>query len=457
MSGSKRWKVPRKTASKSSFNHSHSDSSSLDNNSRPPPSPPTRLPNEDPTAATAIVDFGSGSTLVTHAGPPTVGSNSSIDSVSTGLTPSPSTTPPKKTWEKNYKSFLKRSSKNPKPPAPSSSGARLQHATSIKPVSRHNQNEKATRCFSQNENASAILSESHSHQQIFSAQISGDLGLSLADGFEDLGSTMVTNNRSSNVIKQSSMGAPPSPSKHKESNLRGGTFFKRLRNKTKSVDNLDNSMRRGIDRKSPTNTPPGSASSTPIHKHSPALSLGGVTTMQDGMEKAAMLSELLFPPTLSSSMSFGSHDKLKSGRLIPPPSILSQGNLKEDDNLDQARHHGHTVSLAPSTTSLQQSPGSPKPSLFSRVQSMGSNHIIPEGEPVIDHNKEEELIREKRKAFTDFHNMGVDSSSAYLGDESSLHRHSVFLSSMAYPAGSAGGKGEHITCFQHLHCNNFLF
>jgi hypothetical protein len=73
---------------------------------------------------------------------------------------------------------------------------------------------------------------------------------------------------------------------------------------------------------------------------------------------------------------------------------------------------------------------------------MGSNLIIPEGEPAIINNKDDQLLREKRKAFTDFHNMGIDSSSAYLGDESSLHRHSVFLSSMAYPAGSAGGKGE---------------
>ena len=58
---------------------------------------------------------------------------------------------------------------------------------------------------------------------------------------------------------------------------------------------------------------------------------------------------------------------------------------------------------------------------------------------------DEEYIRDRRKAFTDFHSMGVDSSSAYLGDELSLHKNSVFLSSMAYPAGSAGGKGEPIT------------
>lgn len=73
---------------------------------------------------------------------------------------------------------------------------------------------------------------------------------------------------------------------------------------------------------------------------------------------------------------------------------------------------------------------------------MVSNLHIPEGEPVVAHDKQGEILREKRKAFTDFHNMGIDSSSAYLGDESSLHKHSGFLSSMAYPAGSAGGKGE---------------
>jgi hypothetical protein len=54
----------------------------------------------------------------------------------------------------------------------------------------------------------------------------------------------------------------------------------------------------------------------------------------------------------------------------------------------------------------------------------------------------EHQYREQRKVFTNLHNSGNDSTSAYLGDEISLHRNSVFLSSMAYPAGSAGGKGE---------------
>jgi hypothetical protein len=74
---------------------------------------------------------------------------------------------------------------------------------------------------------------------------------------------------------------------------------------------------------------------------------------------------------------------------------------------------------------------------------MSSTINIPEEEPsVVNHDEED--IRDCRKAFTDFHNMGVDSSSAYLGDELSLHKNSFFLSSMAYPAGSAGGKGERV-------------
>jgi hypothetical protein len=52
----------------------------------------------------------------------------------------------------------------------------------------------------------------------------------------------------------------------------------------------------------------------------------------------------------------------------------------------------------------------------------------------------EQYHREQRKVFTTLHNTGNDSTSAYLGDEISLHRHSVFLSSMAYPAGSAKGE-----------------
>ncbi|KAL7470015.1 hypothetical protein ACHAXS_010262 [Conticribra weissflogii] len=154
----------------------------------------------------------------------------------------------------------------------------------------------------------------------------------------------------------------------------------------------------------------------------------------------------------------------------------SYNSQRNKDTLDQPRHRGHALS------------SDSKHLLFSRVASMGSNLTIREGhEGVIAtnhhtigsstnprpmHNRsttmgipsyldsgqtsesyqvgivnteEEELIRERKKAFTDFHNMGIDSSSAYLGDDPSLHhKHSsIFLSSMAYPAGSAGGKGEY--------------
>lgn len=153
-----------------------------------------------------------------------------------------------------------------------------------------------------------------------------------------------------------------------------------------------------------------------------------MATTQEGLEKAAMLSELLFPPTLTSSSSLGPHHR--------PMPVSSLGNLN-DGNLDRPRHRGHSVSIAPSAVTATSTA---IPSSFSRVQSMGSNLVIPEGEPVINHSKEKNPETEKRKAFTDFHNNSKDSGSAYLGDESSLHRHSVFLSSMAYPAGSAGGK-----------------
>ncbi|KAL7543707.1 hypothetical protein ACHAXR_013201 [Thalassiosira sp. AJA248-18] len=443
MSGPKRWvssKVHRKNTSKSSIN-SNISSSPLDD--RHPPSPPTRLTQEDTTADTAIVDFGSGSTFSTHNIPATIGSHSSIDSISTGL-PSPSTTPPKKTWEKNYKSFLKRSGKHSKVPA-SSSGARIQHTVQhtvpIKPLPRYNNHSKTVK--SSSENATDLLSKSHRQQYLLSIQNYEDLGPSLADGFEDH-APRKSRSVSTDDIKLSPVKAPSSPSKSKESGARGGVFFKRLRSKTKSVDGLDGTMRKGVDRKSPTNTPPGSAASTPStpnNKYSSlTTSLGSVTTLQEGIEKAAMLSDFLSPPNLLSSSSLGSHSKHKLGPVSPrgPRNISSQGDLN-DDNLDRGRHRGHSVSLAPSTILSQTSTN---PSLFSRVQSMGSNLIIPEGEPVIDHSKDEELVRERRKAFTDFHNMGIDSSSAYLGDESSLHRQSVFLSSMAYPAGSAGGKAH---------------
>jgi hypothetical protein len=81
--------------------------------------------------------------------------------------------------------------------------------------------------------------------------------------------------------------------------------------------------------------------------------------------------------------------------------------------------------------------------MFSRVLSLGCNLAIREGEPELTQIEQDELLRERKKVFTDFHNMGIDSTSAFLGgDDSSIHHRSTFLSSMAYPVGSAGGKGE---------------
>eukprot|EP00579_Thalassiosira_antarctica_P033228 CAMPEP_0201995208 /NCGR_PEP_ID=MMETSP0905-20130828/2744_1 /ASSEMBLY_ACC=CAM_ASM_000554 /TAXON_ID=420261 /ORGANISM="Thalassiosira antarctica, Strain CCMP982" /LENGTH=1066 /DNA_ID=CAMNT_0048550269 /DNA_START=29 /DNA_END=3226 /DNA_ORIENTATION=- len=463
-SGPKRWvssKVHRKSSSKSSLSsyHSHSSSSPLPLDARTPPSPPIRLPKEDATAATSIVDFGSGSTFMTQksygpGGGPSAfhDSNSSIDSLSTALTQSPSTTPPKKIWEKNYNKFLKRSGKHSKAPA-FLSGARgpsgpIPVPIKPSPTVHAHRSHKPSRSWSHrpsksSENFTNLLPHTDKQQSL-----TEDWGPSLADGFDDhspqhkpqsVRSTIATGNHSTSDNKLP-LTAPSSPSKHKESSTRGGGIFKRMRSKTRSSDNLDMSMRKG-DRKSPANTPPGSAASTPINKGSPLTPTLGVTTLQEGMEKAVMLSEYLAPPTLTSSCVLGSHHKL--GPKPVPRSISSQG-VPNDDNLDRARHRGHSVSMAPSVM-MPQPPTtlSTTPALFTRVQSMGSNLIIPEGEPVINHsNREEQLVKERKKAFTDFHNMGIDSSSAYLGDESSLHRHSAFLSSMAYPAGSAGAGGK---------------
>lgn len=527
MSGPKKWvssKVHRKTSSKSSVSSYNNSPSPADD--RPPPSPPIRLPKDDATAAT-IVDFGSGSTLPSlrsDAGPASVAdpspicSNSSLNSSGTALTQSPSTTPPKKTWEKNYRSFLKRSGKHAKSTSSSASQA-VPIKTSLHKAPDHQSHHVNKPSRSLSENATSVLQRAHngffpSHQGSNGHHDSAgdDLGPSLADGFEDHSSHQVEPNlsqfrgSSSYLSKGSSSSlrrlaapveppasAPPSPSKQRETSTRGGAFFKRLRSKTKSVDGLDESMRAGISRRSPSNTPPGSAQSSPMHRSfksvesldesmrggvrrsrspgntppgsasaspvnrkSPLVS-PGAAALQQGVEKAAMLSELLLQPPLSSSKSLGSHPHCK-----PPPLAPANNNHNhyghhrrsasqvgvaggDEGSLDRARHRGHSVSIAAS--SQEASPTATPltmnaPSMFTRVQSMGSNLVIPEGEVANVQSQEEELIRERRKAFTDFHNMGVDSSSAYLGDESSLHRNSVFLSKMAYPAGSAGGKGE---------------
>lgn len=456
MNGRKRWvsaKNHRKTSSKSSFGSIYSPSSFDD---RLPPSPPIHLPSEDITAATTIVDFGSGSTLATQrseglvGGPPTVGSNSSIDSITAGLTSSPSTTPPKKSWEKNYRSFLKKTGKHDSRSATSSSSsvARTQHTIPIKSLPRLHI--KPAR--SSSHNASSLAFKSRQSQSHLTSHHVEDFAPGLADGFEDHsqyrhisgGSAVCAkNNHPAFNDDSQSYTSPPSPSKQKESTARGGVFFKRIRCKTKSVDNLDSTMRRGADRKSPTTTPPASAASappTPISKHSPVTASGVTTTLLEGAEKTALLNELLFPPTLASSGSLGCHSKQMLAPAAARRITPSQGD-DDADSLDQPRHRGHSVSIAPKVMLSQKLSATPTtPALFSRVQSMGSNLIIPEGKPVISRQDEEELVRERRKAFTDFHNMGIDSSSAYLGDESSLHKQSVFWSSMAYPVGSAGGK-----------------
>jgi len=132
-------------------------------------------------------------------------------------------------------------------------------------------------------------------------------------------------------------------------------------------------------------------------------------------------------------------------------------------SLDQPRH-GRVSSGTSSTTSYARTrstcgpPPKANPTtlgLFSKAQSVATMVATNEGggqdegggellQLQITNNSsdEEQYLREQRKVFTDLHNSGNDSTSAYLGDESSLHRNSVFLSSMAYPAGSAGGKGE---------------
>ena len=147
-----------------------------------------------------------------------------------------------------------------------------------------------------------------------------------------------------------------------------------------------------------------------------------MSTQEEGEYKAALQSASLAPP------------RLEEPELVP--TAPSHDNLlcEGDDSLDRPRHHGRSVSSHDISKAV-----------FARVASMGCNLAIREGEPGFSiASEEEELIREKKKVFTDFHNMGVDSASAYLGDDPSMHKNSMFLSSMAYPAGSAGGKGDMI-------------
>ncbi len=443
MSGPKEWvssKVHRKTSSRSNI------SSSLSGLSLDGLVP--CLPDEDATVSTSVVDFGSGSTLMTQrfgatGGPSVEWSNSSIDSGSTGLTQSPSSTPPKKIWEQNYKSFLKRTGKHSKSAAPSdASHAPIQHrAAPLKPSIRTHPSNQQKRSGSMSYN---LLSNA-SHQQSLPATQKHDNDISLADsrpgladGFEE---------QLSNDSKYSYLSVPPSPSKHKEAGTRGGAFFKRMGStrgsSSKSVENLnlDATMRKGVDRKSPNdtplntplNTPPGSAVTTPMKKSSM------LQEAVEQVEKASTPTEFLFP-LLASPNSLGHNQDHRR--------VLSLRGTDNPHSLDTARHRGFNISTAQSAVIPQK--GTP-PQLVSRAQSvvsMSSTINIPEEESsVVNHDEKD--IRDCRKAFTDFHNMGVDSSSAYLGDELSLHKSSFFLSSMAYPAGSAGGKGERVCKWVH--------
>ena len=430
MSGPKKWvssKVHRKTSSRSNIS-SNLSGLSLDGLV---PYPSNGLPDEDATAATSVVVFGSGSTLMTQrfegaTGGPSVGwSNSSIDSGSTGLTQSPSSTPPKKIWETNYKSFLKRTGKHSNSAAPSdASHAPIQHrAVPLKPSTRTHPSNQQKRSGSMSYN---LLSNA-SHQQSLPATQKHDNDISvtdsrpgLADGFEE---------QLSNDNKCSYLSAPPSPSKQKEAGTRGVAFFKRLHSSSKSVENLnlDATLRKGVDRKSPNNTPlntpPGSAVTTPMKK--PSMLQEAV----EKVEKASTPAEFHFP-------------LLASGHNQDHLRVLSQRGTDNYNSLDKARHRRSSVSTAISAVVPQK--GTP-PQLVSRTQSvalMSSTVNIPEGETSVLNIDDDQHIRDCRRAFTDFHNMGVDSSSAYLGDELSLHKNSLFISSMAYPAGSAGGKGE---------------
>lgn len=426
MSGPKHWvssKIHRKTLSRSNLSTNLSSS-----------------PLDDRTIITppmTIVDIWSGSTTPpTQRGesimgePPTEYSNSSLDSGSTWLTQSPSTTPPKKTWERNYKSFLKKTGKQSKTlvaPSVHRSNRLIPHTSSPGVLSN-------------------LLPMGH-HSQHSTVD---DFGANLVEGFEEHSQHSITRNRlgsapsiyqltitsdDSSRHSQQQLSAPHSPAKSKDSSLRGGVFFKRLQhNRTKSVGTLDVTMRKGVDRKnSPTTTPLGSAASTPNQKRVPLCD----PSIHEGIDGAADLEKLLVPAPISSC-------SLPGAQTQNSPFLGQDTNCKNDDNLDHARHHG----VGPPPKLI--------PPSFSRVQSMTmcSTPVIPEGKPPAALNSDEDgLMRERKKVFTDFHNTGVDSSSAYLGDESSLHRNSVFLSSMAYPVGSAGVKGRLQTFVSLITCD----
>lgn len=457
-------------ARKSSSSRTSIDSGSPSLSSTPPASPPTRLlrgndaalaaaaSNNNPPAlsvefprGTSFSRLGGGAGSSSGGGPPTVQSNSSMDSGSnsTGLYDSPSSTPPKKTWERNYKSFLKKSvgggggnNKHHVMPTPSMLPApRMPHATTV--IGGHHKRSSAPMLAT----AGLINNDDVEVQRIMN--FSSDAFATNSNDEWAINPT-ITKSASSSPVRPSTGGSSGSTKEHSS---RGGAFFRKLRSKTKSedsiVDSLDSTMRRGVDRRSPTTTPPGSVTSTP-QKHSPT-SARKVSTIQDGLEKAAILSEKLgtpvlqhdfappFIPSQTTTMqqqpvkehSNNSNRKHKAAKKAMKK--LSRGNSMDqgNDNLDQAMHHGQGTFVAPSNKSKV---AALKVTPLSRVKSMSSNLTIKEGVPSVISSEQEALMREKRKAFTDFHNQGVDSTSAFLGDESSLHRNSVFLSSMAYPA-----------------------
>ena len=378
-----------------------------------PPSPPTRINSGNSGTAdlTFEYSYGSGSTILSRGnnfpqGMSTLGSSSSIDTLSAGLTPSPSTTPPKKTWERNYKSFLRR-------------GLNHDVHTSAPPgLSQIPRSRTSTHDSGKRLQPMPVLPNDNHHEE--------DTRPSLADGFQN----------------HLSLAAPPSPSaSSRDSSHKGGNIFKRFRTKNKSHDNLDSTLKRGVDRKSPSNTPPGSHESTPRRDRE-------YVTQCIGEHKASALQAHLSTPHLNSS-STG-----RTQRSSDPPIAMLQpyNNLTNDNGLDKPRHRGQSLSSISYNDSLDIPRHHGNSALidksrsmfFSRVQSIGHNLAIREGEPSsLTQTEEEVLIRERKKAFTDFHNMGIDSTSAFLGgDDSSVHQRNEFLASMAYPAGSAGGKGE---------------
>lgn len=369
--------------------------------------------------------------------------------MSTGITHSPSSTPPKKTWERNYKSFLKKSG---------GSGSGGRHPNTLMPAPAMLPAPRLQRITS---DGATLMNSKRSSAPSLPIN-SGELGVlrqaaelaAVESGDVEFGDDDWT----TNPQPQQLSSVPSSPTR--APSIRGGSFFRKLRSKTKSEDSLDSTMRKGRGRRSPsTSTPPGSdasMSSARSTKYSPTpSSKQRIARIKDGLEKAAMLSETLGTPVLTDVMPLPlvSSDQSSSGgtatatamgstiTTTQPLKDESNNNIRKsrprgftsDENisLDGAMHRGHH------TTSSGGGGGGGKSKLpkspFNRVKSMGGGLTIKEGEPTVISNEQEAQMREKRKAFTDFHNMGVDSTSAFLGDESSNHRNSFFLSSVAYP------------------------